>query len=65
MLQKIRQMFEPKYLTWEEYSSRIAFLELFYFQQKCRKESIKNQIEAEINHCQSGQASLMVINGGC
>ncbi len=36
------KFFRRKYLDWENYKARIDFLDVFYFQQATRKESIRN-----------------------
>jgi hypothetical protein len=34
--------FRRRFLNWDEYMTRIEFLDYFNFQQKVRKENIKN-----------------------
>ena len=34
--------FKKKYLEWDSYKNKIDFLDYFYFQQNCRKESIRS-----------------------
>jgi len=34
--------FKKKYLNWEDYKARIDFLDIHYWQQKVRKENIRN-----------------------
>lgn len=42
MLNRIRRILSKKVLSWEEYYAKITFLEMFYFQQNTRKQSINN-----------------------
>ena len=34
--------FKRKYLEWEDYKTKIDFLDIFHWQQSVRKENIKN-----------------------
>ncbi len=33
---------EKKFMEWEEYASKVGFLEDFYWQQSVRRQSIRN-----------------------
>lgn len=38
-LKKIRT---PVFMEWDNYKKKVDFLDMFYFQQSCRKQSIRN-----------------------
>jgi len=42
MLKLIKNLFNKKYLSWEQYKARINFIDTFHFQEQTRKESIEN-----------------------
>lgn len=36
------QIFKRNFLEWKDYKEKVDFLDIFYWQQKVRKENIKN-----------------------
>lgn len=42
MLKKIRRLLFGKYITWDNYKKGIDFLDELNFQQKIRRENIRN-----------------------
>ncbi len=42
MMKTIKRLFSKRYMSWNEYSERVKFLNMFHWQQSVRRESIKN-----------------------
>lgn len=38
----LKKISNPVFVEWEEYKKKVDFLDDFYFQQSCRKQSIRN-----------------------
>ena len=41
MMNKIKQLFQRKYLDWDEYKAKIDFIDDYNFQQDCRKRMVQ------------------------
>lgn len=38
----LESLIKPRFMEWDDYKKKINFIDDFYFQQSCRKQSIRN-----------------------